>query len=420
MKRRVLAAALLVLTLVVAVPAATVAYRAQTGLRDAQELLAHQLWPQARERLASYLWLHPDDGQALLMMAEAYAKDEGLPAGTTALEAIRCLERIPSASPLAGSARLQEGRLYFLVLQRPGRAEERLRLAIEHGAGLPAWQMLWTVLNFTGRADEGQQVFWEVYELTPPAERPFRLRELYLNQFFPVSANEALDRLMGILKPGEGPSRMSESQRYLRFRQREPESPVGHAAVAQWCQQEGDPQFALKVLEAAERELSAAKTDRFFLSVSIATYLDLGLFDKADECFRRWPADDRSHAYWKWRAILDDDMHRQYERALEAYDRAIALWPGHSDWRLHHRKVSCLARLKRPQELAAAQARAAEVRDMMKVEGHERLRAALDSLANPQPLTELVDYYRKLGCTREAQAWEEHIRLLKPQARKSP
>src|SRR5687767_4096358 len=52
MKRRVLVTALLVLAVAVAVPAAAVVYRAQTGLRDARELLAHQLWPQARERLA--------------------------------------------------------------------------------------------------------------------------------------------------------------------------------------------------------------------------------------------------------------------------------------------------------------------------------------------------------------------------------
>jgi tetratricopeptide (TPR) repeat protein len=158
---------------------------------------------------------------------------------------------------------------------------------------------------------------------------------------------------MGILAPNEGATRTTESRRYLRFREREPEAAVSHVAVAQWFQEERDPEFAARLLDAAAKEFPSAKSDPFFLSVSIATHLDLGQFDAAQASFRRWPENDRGHAYWKWRAIILDDALGQYEEALAAYDQALALWPGPADWRLRHRQAGCLARLRRPEESAA-------------------------------------------------------------------
>ena len=411
MRKRVLLIVLLATALIAGVPGVAALIRAQSGLDAARDLLAHQLWPQARQRLAGYLWLHPHDAQARLLMAEALAKDDALAADFAATEAIACLAQISDDSPLAAEAKTQQGRLYFLVLQKPGRAEELLREAIERGAGLPADRLLWTVLCFTGKSEWSDEVFWRIYEQSSEDERPLRLREWYMNQFFPISAHESLDRMLGVLAPQETPTRMSESQRYLRFRDREPEAPLTHAAVAQWCQQEGDPQFALRVLEAARKELPEANADPFFLSVSIATDLDLGYFDEAQANLERWPQRDRGHSYWKWRGTILDGL-LQHEAALEAYDRALALWPGQADWRLHHRRAACLARLKKSQEAEAAQRKTSQVTAMMKPEAHERLRLLLASLDKPEPLAEVVQFYRKLGCDREADGWDRHLRRL--------
>jgi tetratricopeptide (TPR) repeat protein len=408
MRKRVLAAVVLATALAACAPFALAVYRAQSGLGDAQELMAHQLWPRARERLAAYLWLHPGDAQARMLMAEALAKDEALAPEDAARESVSCLTQIPDSSPHAGDARLQQGRLTFLILQEPARAEQFLRRAVELDTGLPAWQLLWTLLCVTGRAEESEEAFWRVYELSSDDQRPLRLREWYLNQFFPITANESLDRMMGILGPQETPTRMTESRRYLRFREKEPDAPLNHAAVAQWCQEEGDPQFARRVLDAAAKALPAAQWDRLFVAVSVATHLDLGQFDEAQALVRDWPEGARGHAYWKSKALVLEDVQGRHEEALAAYDRALALWPGPADWRLHHRRAGCLARLRRPGETAAAKERAARVQALMAAENHERLREALASLDDPAKLAEVIDFYRQLGRDREAEAWQRH------------
>src|SRR5688572_27338892 len=105
MRKRVILAVLLGAALVAGVPGVAALIRAQTGLDASRDLLAHQLWPQARQRLAGYLWLHPHDAQARLLMAEALAKDDALPAEFAATEAIACLKQIPDDSPLVAEAK---------------------------------------------------------------------------------------------------------------------------------------------------------------------------------------------------------------------------------------------------------------------------------------------------------------------------
>jgi len=139
--------------------------------------------------------------------------------------------------------------------------------------------------------------------------------------------------------------------------------------------------------------------------------LDLGQFEQAEASFRRWPVNDRGHAYWKWRAIIFDEVLHQHEEALAAYGRALEIWPGPADWRLHHRRAGCLTRLRKS-EAAVAQERAAQVRALMTAENHDRLRAVLGSLDDAEQLAEVVQFYRKLGRKREADCWESHIRHL--------
>lgn len=390
-----------------------VVLRAHSGLHTGQDLLDHQLWPQAREHFVRYLWLHPNDARVRMLMAEALVKDEALPSDETASQAVSYLAKISDDSPLAAEARLQQGRLSFLILEKPGHAEQLLRQSIELGTNdLPAYQLLWTLLNVTGRSEWAEEVFWHVYELSPKNERPLRLREWYMQQFFPTMANEPLDRMMGILAPGETATRTTESRRYLRFREREPEAHSNHAALAQWFQEERDSSFADRVLDAAAVKLPSSQVDPFFLAVTIAVQLDLGQFDEAVCSFRRWPAENRGYEYWKLRAILLDDATNQYGAAIEAYDHALTLWPGPVEWSLHFRRASCLTHLRRPQEAAAARRQAEEVQALLTPEVHQRLREVLGDLDDPEKLAEIVRFYKQLGRDREARCWDEYIQNL--------
>lgn len=413
MIKRIILGVVLVLAGGAGLYAAVVVVRAQSGLRAGQRMLAHQLWPQARGQLSRYLWLHPNDARARVLMAEALVKDESLPAADAASYAMNYLSKIPDSSPLAAEARLQQGRLCFLILQKPGRAEQLLRRASELQAdALPAYQLLWTLLNVTGRAELCEDVFWRVYELSPEQERPLRLREWYMNQFFPLTATEPLDRMMGILAPEESPTRTTESRRLLRFRENEPEAPVNHAALAQWCQQEGDPDFAIRLLDAAAAELDNASQDPFFLATYIATLIDLGQLERAESCFQRWPKTDQGHLYWRSRGLILDEAGEATRDACEAYRRALEIWPGPIDWRLRHRRAVCLARYGDAAGAAQERARAEAVQELMKVETHERLRNALGSIQELEK-SEIVDFYRKLGRSREADCWMQQIQRLR-------
>ncbi len=411
MTKRIIVSILLVLGAGVALYATVIVVRAQFGLNAGQELLAHQLWPQARKQLSRYLWLHPKDASARILMAEALVKDEALPAEDAATRAMGYLAEIPDNSPLAAEARLQQGRLCFLILHKPGRAEQHLRRAIDLQAdALPAYQLLWTVMNATGRAELSEDVFWRVFELSPEQEQPLRMREWYMNNFYPLTASESLDRMMGILAPEETPTRTTESGRYLRFRSNEPEAPVNHAAVARWCQQEGDPEFALRLLDTAATELDNATQDPFFLSTYIATLLDLGEHQRAEAYLQQWPETDRGHFYWKWRAIILDEFGDAHEDACKAYERALEIWPGPVDWRLRHRRAVCLAKIGNERLAAEERKRLFAVKQLMETETHERLRNALGS-AQELAKSEIVDFYRQLGRNREADFWMEQIQL---------
>lgn len=418
-KKRIAIIALAVVLLGACAALGAVLVYSHMGLRAAEDLLAHELWPQARERLHDYVWLHPDNDRANLLLAEAYAKDEKLPPKEGATQAIIYLDRIPDSSADAARARLQQAGLYLLVLHQPGRAEKHARKAIDLGGGLLAYQFLWQLLNLTGRAEDSEDVFWRVYELAPDDEKRFHLIEWYVQQFFPTTANEGVDRMMGVVRPDEAPSRTTESGRYIRFREQEPDSVIGHTALAEWCQEEGDPDFAIRLLDTA-KDLPEAKSDPYFLSVSIATCLDLGEFNRAEECFDRWPESNRSHSYWKWRANIFDEVRANNAEALSAYDHALALWPGPADWGLYHRQAACLTRAKKPEEAARAVARADELKQILRSEELDRLLVIVKTSNKPEELVEIAGFYRKLGRGREAACWEKVIKLAETPVSKSP
>ena len=466
MAKRLLGWSLLLLAVVFMLTIGGIALVAHRGLQNGRELLAFELWPQARQRFNEYLWLHPRDDEARFLLAESYAKDDSLSARDAALAAIEQLAQISDHQPRAAEARLRQGQLEFLILQRPIQAERSVRQAIALGADeLAAQQMLWTIYNATGRGELAEEIFWRLYELSSESERPERLRDWYLSLFFPAAANAALDRQMGVLGPNEEPTRTSESRRYLRFRESEPEALVNHAALARWCQLEGDLEFAARLLDSAtqaahvstdqvptpapvanqkaavpvvpqklaEKEASTTEQaesaaggshvvkvdesirgsrDPFYLSTAIGVRLDLGQFEQAEELFRQWPDEDRGHFYHRCRALILDEVKREHEQALAAYEEALSRWPGPADWRLQFRKAGCLTRLRRTEEANRVRDQAQQVQALMGPEAHEQFWQALHQLPTPSSLQPLVTFYQTLGRTREVAAWQQIVQNL--------
>ena len=218
---------------------------AATGLDDARGYAEYELWPETRVALQRYLWIHPGEPTAQLLLAEALIKDESLSTDEAAEEAFQCLRVIPDEASEGSRARLQEGRIEFFVLCRPTRAERLFRRAAELDPETPEpYYMLWKLKDQTGRAFSAEPEFWKVYEASPVATKAVLLREWYMSQFYPSTANPLLDRLMGIAPTERGDANRTEAIRFIRFRNAEPDSPLGYAALARWFQAANDAKSA--------------------------------------------------------------------------------------------------------------------------------------------------------------------------------
>jgi tetratricopeptide (TPR) repeat protein len=359
--------------------------------------------------LARYRWLHPHDAEAHLLYAEALVKDENLPQDAAVADALRHLRAIPDTASLGTRGRTQEGRLELFVLHHPSRAEGLLRRALELDADAPdPHYVLWKLKDLTGRSHQAEHEFWTVYEASPIEHRAWRLREWYMSQFYPATANPLLDRLMGIVPRQTDPSQ-GEALRFLRFRNAEPEAPLGYAALARWFQLEGDSRFALTTLDQAKANIPDPEQDPYFTGTLTSLLIELGELERADQCFQRWPEPRSGYEYWLTEGQVLQEVRGEYAQACAAYDRALSEWPGPIDWRTRNRKANCLARLRDQAGAARERERAKVLENLMEEKLHQRLRRALGFLEDPMQVQMVVDFYRQIDRPREAAAWEEQV-----------
>lgn len=384
----------------------------------AEEAYRHEDWPETRAQLRRYFLLGREDAGARLMLAEALVRDTSLPTEEAVKQAVEHLQHIPDKSPLGPKARIQEARVRFLILREPYRAEKLFRKGIAmldseaDEARLESLYLLWKLLDMTGRSTWAEPIFWRTYEHTPAEKKLIRLREWYLSQFFPLQACVDLDRTMGFIEQHEYTKAETELLRVMEFHLRDPDSPTGAAVLARWHQGEGKPQRALEVLESVP-DPEAAFQEPYYVAVLVSTLFDLGEFVRAERCWERWPGSHEEYYYWKWKAIILDEIDGSYSEALEAYDKAFSIWPGTVDWRNHYRKARCLAKLGKHQEARRARERVEEIQELMSEEAHAGLKLALDDLDNPERLGAFVQYYRRINHSREAECWRKEIDRLR-------
>jgi len=384
----------------------------QLGFSKSLELAQFGLWSKARESMSGYLELHPGSDEARYWMAELWVNDDQLLVNESVPAALGQLSHISDSSPLAAKARTLEGKLQFLIQHQPVAAEKSLRKAISLDENsLEAHQVLCKVLETTARYHETESLFWRIYELSPVEERATRLRDWYMSQFFPQTVNDALDVQMGITAAPNSTLPV-EAIRYMRFRETEPSEPLGRAALARWTLRQGQPGEALGLLDVGDEEIDNELTSPFFVATLVELLIDLGQYEEANQRFEAWPGPHEGFDYWRLKAVVLEDVHGEYKSALQAYDKALEIWPGPAEWRLMHRKAGCLARAGLREEAAATRREAEVVEKLMEDDVHQRLRFVLGFLDNPDNLKEVVAFYRKLDRPREATAWSLEIARL--------
>lgn len=382
-------------------------YHVHQGRQRAGEMMKHELWEYARAELDRYLWLHPNDHAARLMLAETLVKDETLKGQQPLDSALDHLRRIPDDSPQAAQARTQEARVEFYILHRPAKAERALRKALAADPdSKDANYTLWKILDMTGRSHTASDAFWRVYHQSEPEQQPSLLREWYMSQFYPATANPQLHQLMGLKVNESLPSDDPEIQRFIHFRQQDPKEPLVHALVARWFFVEGHPKDALAFLEDAADKVSQEASEPMFMVTLIESLIALGQLDRAEAVFKQWPEPHTGYDYLTARAQVLESVKKNYAGAARAYRDAINTgWPGPVDWRTRNRLANCLTKAGDREAAATERAHAKVIEENMKNKYHRRNRQLLADLSKPENLEQIAAFYETLKCDKEAAAW---------------
>jgi hypothetical protein len=380
--------------------AATLRESGRRHLRERRDELAESAFERCLQRT-------PNDAELILLWAQAVISGRNRTPQQAAELALTRLQQIPDSSPLAAEARMREGRLGLLVLQKPEFAEARLRKSLELGPPtLDACYLLWKLCDLTERVAEAEPWFWAAYELTPEEQQPERLREWYTSQFSPQAANAELDRLLGFLEPNRFSDDAVTLARLAAFRSHEPESFLTAAAEAHFMIHLRDRDPAIDLL-LRHWQRPGANTNDFLMSTLVDVLLETGRLDEAQVIFERWTPSE-GFQWLRTAGRVQQIVYQQDSEALELFERARPIWPGPIDWSLLHYEAQSLARLGRRSESESARARAKEIELLMELDVHRELRQALLDLRRPQNLQKLQDFYQKIGRDREANEWNRH------------
>lgn len=374
---------------------------------QAERLMENRDWASARTALTSYLRFHPAHASARLMMAESLIRDHKLSGEEKVEAALEQLRQIADDSPRAAEARLQEGRLYLLLRLQPGRAERSFlrSLAIEPDRA-ETRILLWKLYDMTNRWDSAEDHFWTLCQQSPASDRAALLRDWYLSEFSPGTANLELSRRMGLLGVNEAPDVFSDRKRLEAFVASEPDWPEGYALLARWLHHQGGLQQASQQLDQAEKLPNGAQTP-LVIATRVAVCLEMGEFDRARQALQNWPEPRDGYECWKTVGLIADQVQRDNLAACQAFEKAIRTTAGKSDWLIQHRLSQCLLRSGKTDEAARIRQQSKQVELLMEAPVHTGLRRALLTPRAPETLSRMIELYQQLGRDREVAAWRE-------------
>lgn len=383
---------------------------AQQAMQRAEAAVRRHNWTTARIELSKYLQVFPNDDAARLQLAEAYFKDATMNPERAIQVAIEQMRFIPRTSPHWPAACVQEARMNLFAQLQPHRAELLLlEMLTTDQDNMDGNYVLWKLYDLTGRSHLAEPHFRKVLAATPAAQHAIRLREWYLSQFYPATANPELDQLMGFYDPSEKRSAVTELRRLEAFRASEPKSALNHAAVARWYSLEGDPKTSLRLLQQALDTTDAPLQDPFFVATLTQVLFDLGEFDNAMKIYAAWPGDRSGYEYVRLGAILVDEVERDYERAIRSYRQVISVWPGQADWRIQYKLARCLIKNGDEESAEITRQRAKKIELLMEEDVHTPLRRLLATPDQLEICERMTQFYEQLGLEFEAKQWREQL-----------
>lgn len=405
MSARVLKCLSLVVLLVVLLSSAGFLWHIEGALERGRDLLDRNRPEEARSEIRRYLWLHRNDGPALLTLAEAWARDDELPADDAAHRALTLLNRITPDSPVAGQARLQSARLRLLILHQPCQAEQDLAEALRHQPeSFDANYLMWKLLDLTRRFNRVEPYFRRAFAAAPAVRRESLLREWYFSQFSTFVAASEFDQMLGFAAPGEPSDALTEHRRLSEFLRSEPDCALNHAVLADWADEYN---LELEKWDRFERawETADETTPASVYAILFDLLLDEGRFDEATDVMEAWPEPKEGYDYWKREGIYHAEVTQDSAAAVAACRAALAEWPGPVDWQLHHRLAGLLVRAGQAAEAERVRVEAKRLEQLMEIDFHLKLRETLVGEPSRESDLKMARFYADIGRPLESQAW---------------
>ncbi len=375
-----------------------------SSLDSAKRNVIRANWKEARSEILNHLKQFPDDAEAHLLMAELIVKSNAIAPVESAKTASEHLQKIAGSDPLAAKARLQEARLSLLILEQPAKAERLLRESISLAPdSFEANFLMWKLLDLTGRHVVSDPYFWKCYELSPESERPERLHEWFLSEFYPEIANDSFYAAFQIDSIGKVPASINL---LARFREQEPTASFVYAALARFYLDNGKLPSSLEILKEYP-DLSKAMQDQFYVSVLFETLVEFGELEKARSCFDQFPEPRSGFTFCRCEGIFFQQVVGDSKAAATSFEKALATWPAKFDWGMMMKLAECYRVSGRNEESTELMARVKQITStVLTTERTSRLRTELQDLSNPHAASEAASLYRELGLVQEANAWE--------------
>lgn len=396
----------LIAVLLLAIPVWGV-WRINDGFDRGTRLLQQNQFQKARRELKRYLWFRQGDDQARLTLAECYVRDSELLATESATEAIALLGKIRDDSELAGTARLQEARLRFLILNQPCRAERLLKEILQDDPkSFAANYLMWKILDLTRRYHLAEPYFQGCFVTADESRRADLLREWYFSQFSTFAAASQLDQMMGVVRAGKPSDTIIEHRRLQRFLEAEPECALNHAILADWYHEHGMEHEKWSSFDKAWEKANAS-TPAYAYVVFFDLLLEAGRFEEAKKVIELWPEPKSGYDYYSREGICFAEIRDTPEFAIVACRKAMRQWPGPVDWQLHHRLAGLLTRVGRLDEAETARTEGKRLESLMEVDYHTELRKVFTEARSIGQYHKMAEFYASIDRELEAKAWEQ-------------
>jgi tetratricopeptide (TPR) repeat protein len=327
-------------------------------------------------------------------------------------EAFARLEQIPPTSVAYKDALVARAKQVYLSQLKVRTAERLLDQVLEREPEhVEANQLLFSIYTATNRPDRADPVFWQAFRQVGAAEKPAMFRLWFLSQFTRNAANRALDIGSGIVPPDRPPSDDDVIDRFIVFKNREPDEALHYGAMASWWLWKTETKTALEILQVGQRDAKDIG-EEVYLSSLVQTLLNQGDFQQASDLLGQWPESERGFNYFRLLGVCQQSLN-QFGEAVENYKRAQGYWPGPIDANVWYRLNQCLRELGRIEEAEAAERQTEVVRSWLE-ERWAAVRAAVDYLYDAKAVDVLIDFFAAIGKVEAVEYLRQHRSELPP------